>query len=88
MTFFAALQALDVYLTLLIFSLGGYEMNPFMRWLIKAGPITGLVLGKLFAFGLFLLLHRHRPRGIRKIQIFYLGVVSWNLVVLAIGSTA
>jgi predicted membrane protein len=84
MTIFAALQALDVYLTLLIISLGGYEANPLMERLVRAGPIMGLLLGKLIAFGVFLLLERHRPQGIRKIQIFYLGVVTWNLAIVAL----
>jgi predicted membrane protein len=84
MALFAALQALDVYLTLLIFSLGGYEANPLMGLLVKAGPITGLIVGKLIAFGLYLLLERHRPQGIRKIQMFYLCVVGWNLAIVAL----
>ena len=84
MPLFAALQVLDVYTTLLIFSLGGYETNPVMGWLIKAGPVTGLILGKLFAFGVFLLLDRHRPLQVSEDPDLYLGVVGWNLAVLAL----
>ena len=86
MLLFAALQVLDIELTLLIISLGGYEANPLMGWLIRFGPLAGLLLGKLFAFGLFLILERHRPRGVRKIQLFYGSVVTWNLAVLMLGS--
>jgi hypothetical protein len=86
MAFFAALQVMDIYTTLLVFSLGGYESNPVMGWWLgRTGPIVGLLLGKLLAFGIYLVLDRYRPRGARKVKLFYTGVVTWNLAVLALG---
>lgn len=85
MALFAVLQLLDVGLTLTIISLGGYEANPLMAWLVRIGPAQGLILGKLLAFGLFLALYRYRPAGVLKIQAFYACVVLWNLTVLTLG---
>src|SRR2546425_736448 len=49
---FLYLQVLDVMSTLIGFSLGNTEASPFIRLLIRWGPLTGLICSKVFAIGL------------------------------------
>ena len=48
---FLFLQIRDVVSTLIGISLGNTEASPFIRLLIRWGPVTGLVCSKLFAAG-------------------------------------
>ena len=80
---FLYLQILDVLSTLIGFSLGNTEASPFVRLLIRFGPVAGLVLSKVVALGLvaacFML---KRMRMIRFINYWYAGLIVWNLVVV------
>ena len=76
---FAVLQLLDLLTTLAAFHAGAFEVNPLVAHLIALyGRVGGVVFGKVIALLLAL--------GIRKrlwvINLFYMGVVCWNLFVL------
>ena len=76
---FAALQVLDLLTTLLAFHVGAFELNPLVAHLIALlGRVGGVALGK----GIALLL----ALGVRKhlwiVNLFYVGVICWNLFVL------
>lgn len=88
MALFVALQVMDIETTMLVFSLGGYEANPFMQLFVQMNPLIALVLWKVIAVGLFTGLVRYRPAGIIKVQAFYSIVIAWNLLVIALGSPA
>ena len=78
---FLYLQVLDVLSTLIGFSLGTSEASPFIRVLIQWGPVTGLLVSKLFALALaglcFLL---RRGALFRWINYWYAALVVWNLI--------
>jgi len=77
---FLYLQVLDVISTLIGFSLGNTEASPFIRLLIRWGPVTGLIWSKLFAAGCLLLcILLNRWRLIRWINYWYAALVTWNL---------
>ena len=76
---FIVLQVLDLTTTLIAFHYGGFEVNPMVGRLTKIfGPIGGVLFSKMFAV---LIIFR-----VRKLMwvanLFYLGVVCWNTVVL------
>ena len=80
---FLYLQILDVMSTLIGFSLGNTEASPFIRLLIRWGPVTGLVCSKLFAAGcLTICILLHRWGFIRWINYWYAALVMWNLVII------
>ena len=87
---FIYLQVLDVLSTLIGFSLGNTEASPFVRLMIRWGPVTGLVLSKAVAIGLVVVCFAiKRARLIRLINFWYAGLVIWNLyTVLAVLITA
>ena len=77
---FLYLQVLDVLSTLIGFSLGNGEASPFVRLLIRWGPVNGLLLSKIVAVGLAsvcLLLRRRKL--IHWINYGYAALVVWNL---------
>jgi len=80
---FLYLQLLDVLSTLIGFSLGNTEASPFIRLLVRWGPVAGLALSKAVALALiaacFVL---KRMRMIRFINYWYAGLVVWNLFVV------
>ena len=77
---FLYLQILDVLSTLIGFSLGNAEASPFIRLLIRWGPMAGLAASKLFAVGLVLLCYRlGRTALIRWINYWYGVLIVWNL---------
>jgi len=77
---FLYLQALDVLSTLIGFSLGNTEASPFIRLMIRWGPMTGLALSKAVAVGLVALCYAlKRTRLIRLINFWYAALVIWNL---------
>ena len=76
---FAVLQVLDFLTTLLAFHVGAFELNPLIAHLIVLfGRVGGVVLSKRIALLLAL--------GVRKrlwvVNLFYVGVICWNLFVL------
>lgn len=83
--FFFALQLLDLLTTLLAFHYGAFEINPIVaRLTIMFGKIGGVVCGKLIAVFLAM--------GVRKrlwiVNLFYIGVVCWNVLILYLLSMA
>lgn len=87
---FAYLQALDLLSTLAFLLHGVGEANPVVRWSMQAAPnpIGGLVLVKIFAILLALVCVRtQRERLLSRINLFYAGLISWNLVCLVLSST-
>ena len=76
---FIVLQLLDLTTTLIAFHYGAFEVNPLVGRLTKIfGPIGGVLFSKVFAV---LIIFR-----VRKLMwvanLFYLGVVCWNIIVL------
>lgn len=75
---FAALQAVDVTLTVLVLRKGGRELNPIMRWFMdRLGMIPGLAAPKVIAIGIIAAIN---------IEWFtiafcalYAAVAAWNL---------
>ena len=77
---FLYLQVLDILSTLIGFSLGNPEASPFIRLLIRWGPVPGLILSKIFAVGLAALCLKLNKRVlIRYINYWYAALVVWNL---------
>ncbi len=83
---FLYLQVLDVLSTLIGFSLGNAEASPFIRLLIRWGPLAGLAASKLCAVALVLVCYRlGRASLIRWINYWYAALIVWNLyTVLAV----
>jgi hypothetical protein len=80
---FFGLQALDVLTTLLGFHLGLVEASPFIKFLMRLGPVAGLVGSKMVAALLgALCVWRGRPQVIRLINYWYAGLVIWNLALI------
>ncbi len=80
---FVVLQALDFLTTVIGLRLGTGELSPFVRWLMHAGPVVGLVGAKLVACGLgAFCLRTNRMRVILRMNYFFSALVVWNLVVI------
>jgi hypothetical protein len=77
---FLYLQILDVMSTLIGFSLGNAEASPFVRLLIRSGPVAGLIGSKVVAVACLLVCIRLRRWNlIRLINYWYAALVVWNL---------
>lgn len=77
---FIGLQFLDLATTLAVFSRGGVELNPVIRTLMPwTGRLLAIVLSKATLLSVILLLGRRR-RLLRFANVFYTGVVVWNIV--------
>ena len=80
---FLYLQILDILTTMIGFSLGNAEASPFIRILVRFGPVQGLILSKLIAAGLAALcLAMRRTSLVRLINYWYAVLVIWNLGVI------
>jgi len=83
MTFFVALQCLDLLTTLAAFSRGGVELNPVVRSLIPLiGTVMAVITSKAILVSLVFLLSR-RKRILYFGNILYSGIVAWNLVIVS-----
>jgi hypothetical protein len=76
---FIVLQVLDLLTTLAAFHVGAFEVNPLVaRLTLFLGPAWGVVCSKLIAVVIAL--------GVRRrvwvVNLFYTGVIFWNLIVL------
>ncbi len=80
---FLYLQVLDVLTTWLGFRLGLGEASPFIRYLMRLGPMEGLLGSKLVAvlLGAFCV-WRQRFRVIQIINYWFAGLVFWNLALI------
>lgn len=86
---FVYLQLLDVLTTLAFLLNGVAESNPVVRWAMSTAPnpVTGLVLVKVaaIALGVYCVVSA-RQKLLRKVNIFFAGLVAYNLVALILAS--
>jgi hypothetical protein len=76
---FIVLQVLDLLTTLAAFQVGAFEVNPLVGSLTSLlGPVWGVVSSKLIAV---VIAFRVR-RLVWVVNLFYTGVIFWNLIVL------
>ncbi|HUO29390.1 MAG TPA: DUF5658 family protein [Bryobacteraceae bacterium] len=77
---FLYLQVLDLLTTLIGFKLGLMEASPFIRALLRFGPVAALVLSKALALVLAgACVTLHKQRLIRWISYWFAGLIAWNL---------
>ena len=80
---FIYLQLLDVLTTLVGFKLGATEASPFIRVLMHAGPVAGVIASKVLALGVgAICIYTKKHHLIHWITYWYGGLVVWNLMVL------
>ena len=82
---FVALQVLDLLTTLAAFRAGAFEVNPLVAQLtVHFGRLGGVLASKVIAVCIAL--------GVRRllwvVNLFYMGVVFWNVIVLLLLSVA
>jgi hypothetical protein len=76
---FVALQVLDLTTTLIAFRLGAMEVNPLVAHLtVYFGRTGGVVVSKLIAIAIAMGVKRR----IWIINLFYAGIIVWNVLVL------
>jgi hypothetical protein len=76
---FAVLQVLDLLTTLAAFHVGGFEASPLVaRLTAQFGGFRGVLISKLMA----LMIAVGVRRLIWVVNLFYIGVVCWNILVL------
>ena len=87
LTQFAYLQLLDVLTTLTFLAGGVGEANPLVRFMIAGAgsALGGLLAAKFIALGLaFHCWRGERLRLLRRVNLFYAGLVTWNLIALLV----
>ena len=85
LTVFIALQALDIFTTLLGLQLGAREGSIFLGRLMRAGPLAALLIAKIIAVLLVAMAMRFkRPRVVVFLNYWLAAVVSWNLIIILI----
>ena len=78
---FIVLQVLDFCTTMLAFHVGAFEVNPMVAHLNSLfGPVGGVLASKVIA--IFIALGVRRRLWI--INVFYVGIVCWNVIILAL----
>lgn len=83
---FLYLQVLDFLTTLVGLRLGLQELSPFIRQLMRVGPVAGLCASKFLAIALGgYCLWAHRHRIIHWINYWYAALVAWNLAIILAG---
>jgi uncharacterized protein DUF5658 len=76
---FIVLQLLDLVTTLIAFHFGAFEINPLVaRFTSYMGPTGGVVTSKVIAVLIALRLHRL----MWVVNLFYTGVVCWNVLIV------
>ncbi len=87
---FAYLQTLDLLSTIAFLLHGVGEANPVVRWSmsLSPNPVTGLLAVKLVGVGLALYcVSTHRDKLMSRMNIFYAGLIAWNLICLVLSSS-
>jgi hypothetical protein len=80
---FVFLQILDILTTLIGLRLGAGEASTFVAALMHLGPVPGLMITKILAVILVLIaLRRRRPQIVVLANIWFAGLVTWNLVLI------
>jgi hypothetical protein len=86
---FVYLQLLDVLTTVAFLLNGVAESNPVVRWAMEAAPnpFSGLILVKVaaLALGVYCMLSA-RQQLLKKVNIFFAGLVAYNLLALILAS--
>ena len=78
---FFVLQGLDLVTTLVAFHLGAFEVNPLVgRLTTLLGPTGGVLASKLAA----LLISLRVRKLVWVANLFYVGIVCWNMFVLIV----
>lgn len=89
LTQFFYLQLLDVLTTIAFLLNGVSESNPVVRWAMAKAPdpVTGLVLIKVAAvvLGVYCVMSA-RQKLLRKVNVFFAGLVAYNLMALILAS--
>jgi hypothetical protein len=82
---FLGLQILDVLTTLVGLHLGAQEGSTFIGHLLQTGPVSGLIISKILAAGLAAFaVFLNRKRVLVFLNIWFAGVVLWNLAAIAL----
>ena len=86
---FAYLQALDLLSTVAFLMHGVGEANPVVRWSMSVAPspVGGLLAVK--AIGIIFAIYcvqSQRDRLLSRINVFYAGLIVWNMVCLVLAS--
>lgn len=84
---FAYLQVLDLLSTIAFLLHGVGEANPFVRWSMTATPhpIGGLMAVKALALALACYcVFSQRERLLSRMNVFYAGLIAWNLICLVL----
>jgi hypothetical protein len=87
---FSYLQVLDLMTTLVFLASGVREANPIIRFLVSGlgSPLGGLLAGKTIALCLaWYCWRKGRERLLGRVNVFYAGLVIWNLTALVIRVT-
>jgi hypothetical protein len=86
---FAYLQALDLLSTIAFLVHGVGEANPLVRWSMQLTPhpLGGLFVVKCVALMMaFYAIKTQREKLMSRINLFYAGIISWNLVCLVLAA--
>jgi hypothetical protein len=84
---FLYLQVLDLFTTLIGFKFGLAEASPFIRALLRFGPVLALVLSKVVAVALAgACIGFAKAHLVRWITYWYAGLIAWNLVAILAGA--
>lgn len=86
---FIYLQVLDVLTTVAFMMYGVAEVNPIVKWAMRESPsaLGGLFLVKVAAVMLALFcMARSQQKLLRGVNIFFAGVVAYNVFVLIINA--
>jgi hypothetical protein len=80
---FVYLQLLDLLTTLVGFRVGAAEASPFIRMLMHAGPVAGVVGSKMLALALgAYCIAIKKQHLIRWISYWYGALIIWNLMIM------
>src|ERR1035441_1475752 len=80
MPVFFALQVLDALTTLIGLRMGAKEASVFIARMLEFGPVTGLLISKVFALVFVAVVFRFkRPRIIVFLNFWFAAVVTWSL---------
>ena len=80
---FLCLQLLDALTTLVGFRFGLGEASPFVRMLVHAGPLAGLLTDKALAVFLAVIcVWSGRSRIIGRVNYWYTGLAAWNVLLI------
>ena len=91
LTDFVYLQLLDILTTVAFLMQGVAEGNPFVRWAISQGqnPLHSLILIKAASIALAIYcVVRARHKVLRIANIFFAGLVAYNLVAIILSAPA